>query len=65
MIANRDSKRPFKKTDDWARRVTTRFRLLIDYAQSLPEIQKENIGAYGMSLERLKFTRVKLIVPKI
>ncbi|MDC0254530.1 hypothetical protein OAK75_06490 [Bacteriovoracales bacterium] len=45
-----DSKRPFKKTDDWARRVTTRFRLLIDYAQSLPEIQKENIGAYGMSL---------------
>ena len=45
-----DSKRPLNKTDDWARRVTTRFRLLIDYAQTLPEIQKENIGAYGMSL---------------
>jgi dienelactone hydrolase len=45
-----DPKREFKKTDDWARRVTTRFRLLIDYAHTLPEIQKENIGAYGMSL---------------
>ena len=45
-----DPKRPLNKTDDWARRVTTRFRLLIDYAQSLPEIEKENIGAYGMSL---------------
>ena len=45
-----DSKRPFNKTDDWALRVTTRFRLLIDYAQTLPEIQKGKIGAYGMSL---------------
>jgi len=45
-----DSKREFKKTDDWARRVTTRFRLLIDYAHTLPEVQKDNIGAYGMSL---------------